>query len=175
MPNNIFPGPRTRIKPTSPSRPAELQFRIRKAKTSDIKSILRIENQRFPHPWKEKYFTGELDHDISYFYVAEDSDARGIAGYIIFWIIADLLELHKIATAEEYKKKGVGKELFLFMLKTAGQKKVGKIFLEVRRSNADAIKWYESFAFRCVGVREGYYSDPAEDALIYCLDTSLKR
>ena len=155
--------------------PEELQLRIRKTKISDIKGIVNIENQRFPHPWKKKYFTAELDHDIAYFYVAEDKETDRIAGYIIFWIIADLLELHKIATAEEYEKKGVGKELFLFMLETAAQKKVAEIFLEVRRSNVGAVKWYESFAFQCVGVRKGYYSDPAEDALIYCLDTSSKR
>jgi ribosomal-protein-alanine N-acetyltransferase len=175
MPNNIFSRPRPRLKPTPPYMPEELTVCIRKANASDIKPILRIENQRFPHPWKENYFSSELDHDISYFYVAEDSDARRIAGYIIFWIIADLLELHKIASAEEYKKKGVGKKLFLFMLKTAEQKKVGKIFLEVRKSNTDVVKWYESFAFQCVGIRKGYYSNPAEDALVYCLDTSSKR
>ena len=155
--------------------PEPPHLRIRKAEPCDIVHIIGIEKQRFPHPWKEKYFTSELDHDIAYFYVAEDGDARRIAGYIIFWIIDDLLELHKIATATEYRKKGVGRELFQFMLKTARQKGVQEIFLEVRQSNTGAVKWYESLAFQHVGVRKGYYNDPTEDALIYRLDTSFKR
>jgi ribosomal-protein-alanine acetyltransferase len=157
--------------------PEELRIRIRKAKTNDISAIASIEQQQFPHPWKKSYFTDELSHDISYFYAAEDILTHQVAGYIIFWIVEDLLELHKIVTAENFKKKGIGKKLFQFMLEIAKQKKVKEIFLEVRKSNSDAIKLYESFHFELAGIREAYYQDPVEDALIYRLtfDSFLKR
>ena len=38
--------------------------------------------------------------------------------------------------------------------------------LEVRVSNAEAIKMYEAFGFRSAGVRRRYYHDNNEDALI---------
>jgi len=157
--------------------PEELHIRIRKTKTDDITTIAGIEQQQFPNPWKKSYFTDELAHNISYFYAAEDILTNQLAGYIIFWIVEDLLELHKIVTAENYKRKGIGKKLFLFMLETAKQKKVKEIFLEVRKSNTAAIKFYESFHFELAGIREAYYHDPSEDALIYRLtfDSSLKR
>ncbi|MGD2091764.1 MAG: ribosomal protein S18-alanine N-acetyltransferase [Candidatus Aminicenantes bacterium] len=157
--------------------PEELHIRIRKAKANDISAIASIEQQLFPNPWQKSYFTHELSHDISYFYAAEDHLTHQVAGYIIFWIIEDLLELHKIVTAKNYKKKGIGKQLFLFMLRIARQKKVKDIFLEVRKSNTEAIKFYESFHFELAGIREAYYHNPAEDALIYRLkfDSFLKK
>jgi len=149
--------------------PEELRIRIRKAEANDIDAIAGIEQQRFPHPWKKSYLMDELSHDISYFYVAEDVVDSQVAGYIIFWIIEDLLELHKIVSAENYKKKGIGKKLFLFMVEVARQKKVKEVFLEVRKSNTEAIQFYEAFHFRLTGTRKDYYQDPTEDALIYRL------
>ena len=42
--------------------------------------------------------------------------------------------------------------------------------LEVRVSNAGAIKLYERLGFRARGVRRGYYTDNREDALIMWRD-----
>jgi ribosomal-protein-alanine N-acetyltransferase len=177
MQNKIIPNPKTKSTLRQNKMPEELRIRIRKAKTNDISALASIEHQQFPNPWKKSYLTDELAHDISYFYAAEDILTNQVAGYIIFWIIEDLLELHKIVTAENYKKKGIGKKLFLFMLEIAKQKKVKEIFLEVRKSNTEAIKFYESFHFELAGIREAYYHEPVEDALIYRLtfDSFLKR
>ena len=38
--------------------------------------------------------------------------------------------------------------------------------LEVRRSNAPALRLYEGAGFRLMGVRPNYYSQPVEDALV---------
>ena len=40
------------------------------------------------------------------------------------------------------------------------------ITLEVRASNVPAIKLYEKYGFKSLGVRKGYYQDNGEDALI---------
>ena len=142
---------------------------IRKARTGDIEAIMEIEDRQFLHPWKKKYFIAEISHDISYFYVAEDERTKEILGYIIFWIIEEMLELHHIAVSGRHKRKGIGKQLFYFMLKTGEQEKVEEIFLEVRTSNIEAITFYESFGFKLVGTRKDYYNNPREDALIYKL------
>jgi ribosomal-protein-alanine N-acetyltransferase len=41
------------------------------------------------------------------------------------------------------------------------------IFLEVRESNLAAQKLYQSCGFEQYSRRKAYYSDPAEDALLY--------
>jgi ribosomal-protein-alanine N-acetyltransferase len=150
---------------------APSRFRIRKAQARDIESITSIEDQQFQHPWKKKFFTDELTHDICYFYVAEDTFSRQVAGYIIFWLISEEIELHNLAVAKDYKKKGIGKQLMLFMLDCAETHKVQEIFLEVRESNKEAIAFYEAFQFKRVNVRKDYYSNPIEDAVVYRLVT----
>jgi ribosomal-protein-alanine N-acetyltransferase len=149
--------------------PEEIKLRIRKARTRDIETITAIENRESLHPWKERHFTAELTHDIAYFFVAENVNTGEIAGYIIFWAVEEMMELHNIVVSGKYRKKGIGKQLVRFMLETAKEKKAAEIFLEVRGSNTEAIVFYESFGFCRVGVRNDYYSDPREDALIYKL------
>jgi ribosomal-protein-alanine N-acetyltransferase len=144
-------------------------IRIRKTREEDIDAVMDIENQQFLHPWKRKYFADELDHDIAYFYIAEDTDTGGTAGYIIFWVIEDTMELHNIAVSGEYKRKGVGKQLFDFMTATAKRKGVLEVFLEVRQSNAEAIGFYEKLGFKQIYIRKDYYNNPVEDAVIYKL------
>ena len=41
---------------------------------------------------------------------------------------------------------------------------VGLAFLEVRPTNVEALGLYESFGFRVIGRRKGYYFDTGEDA-----------
>jgi ribosomal-protein-alanine N-acetyltransferase len=43
------------------------------------------------------------------------------------------------------------------------------IFLEVRASNGEAKKIYESLGFTTLGVRKSYYSSPVEDAVVMVL------
>ena len=46
------------------------------------------------------------------------------------------------------------------------------VTLEVRRSNAAALRLYRRFAFRPVGVRPNYYAEDQEDAIVMLLDLS---
>jgi ribosomal-protein-alanine N-acetyltransferase len=146
-----------------------MSIRIRKTRAEDIETVYAIELEQFSHPWKKKFFLSELSHDISFFHVAEEADSGEMAGYIIFWIVEETLELHDIAVKGTFKKKGIGSLLMQFMFDTAAARGVEEMFLEVRKSNHEAISFYEKFDFKLVGERKNYYSDPQEDALIYKL------
>ncbi|MCP5102606.1 MAG: ribosomal protein S18-alanine N-acetyltransferase [bacterium] len=146
-----------------------MSVRIRKARKEDIEAIHAIKREQFPNPWKKEFFIDELTHNISNFYAAEENGSAEIAGYIIFWIIEETLELHDIAVKETYKRKGVGARLLDFMFETAGARDVEEMFLEVRASNGAAITFYEKYNFKQISVRKNYYKDPLEDALVYCL------
>ena len=43
---------------------------------------------------------------------------------------------------------------------------IRELFLEVRVSNRGARRLYEAYGFERIGLREGYYSRPREDALV---------
>lgn len=142
---------------------------IRKAQPGDIDAIYYIKKEQFSNPWKKQLFYDELDHDIAFFYAAEDTATGEIIGYIIFWIIRETLELHDIAVREKYKKKGIGSQLMDFMLETARARQVEEMFLEVRQSNTAAITLYEKYNFKKIDVRKNYYTGPVEDAAVYAL------
>jgi ribosomal-protein-alanine N-acetyltransferase len=46
------------------------------------------------------------------------------------------------------------------------------LFLEVRMSNKAAQKLYRQFGFKPVAIRQNYYSDNGEDAIVMCLRRS---
>ena len=46
------------------------------------------------------------------------------------------------------------------------EKGVEKVFLEVRKSNSNAIALYEKFGFSVYAERKNYYTDNGEDALL---------
>jgi ribosomal-protein-alanine N-acetyltransferase len=52
------------------------------------------------------------------------------------------------------------------LLEDARKRGLRLVVLEVRPSNVEARGLYESFGFRVVGRRRGYYYDTGEDALV---------
>jgi ribosomal-protein-alanine N-acetyltransferase len=60
----------------------------------------------------------------------------------------------------------VGKALLERMLSYAAAHQISRIVLEVRVSNAPAIALYTQYGFACVGIRQGFYELPKEDAAI---------
>jgi ribosomal-protein-alanine N-acetyltransferase len=147
----------------------KIKIELRKATIDDIAAIYRIEQAQFLNPWKKHFFTAELTHDISYFYAAEDVDSGKILGYIIFWIIEETIELHDIAVHENFIRTGIGSKMMDFLLETASRKGVEKIFLEVRKSNTGAEKFYKKYRFEKIDCRKNYFNSPREDALVYAL------
>lgn len=71
-------------------------------------------------------------------------------------------EILNIAVDPEYRRLGLAKKLIRRELTLWA----GEHFLEVRRSNLAARRLYESFGFREVGVRPGYYENPAEPGIV---------
>lgn len=147
----------------------KIGIKISKAESGDIDDVYRIEQEQFLKPWKKHYFTAELSHDLSYFYIARDEDAGDIRGYMICWIIEKTMEIHNIAVKREHKRQGTGSQLMEFMLAKAAADNVDEVFLEVRKSNLEAVRFYEKYKFRQIGCRKNYFSEPQEDALVYAL------
>lgn len=139
---------------------------IQKARVDDIEAVFNIEAVESSHPWKKSYFLAEIANEISHFYVARDLATADILGYIVFWIIEDILELHNLAIKDTFKRRGVATALMSFMLDLAANNSVKQMFLEVRLSNARATALYEKFGFKPAGRRKDYYRSPVEDALI---------
>lgn len=141
--------------------------RIRPARRGDLDAVERIERERFANPWRREYFLAELDNRVAHFLVAEAGPEPDVAGYLLFWRLGAELELHKIAVGAARQRRGLGKQLLERFLESGRAWGCERAVLEVRESNAAAVRLYEKHGFRRVGRRKEYYQHPPEDALVY--------
>lgn len=134
----------------------------------DIAEIAAIERDSFSGFWPERLFLEEMANPVSRILVARvvSEDAKRIAGYIVYWLVADELHLQKIAIRRDMRRQGIASLLLREAIKSSSINKTQKATLEVRVSNIPALKLYEKLGFSVKGVRPRYYDDTMEDALI---------
>jgi [ribosomal protein S18]-alanine N-acetyltransferase len=138
----------------------------------DLPAILYIEKESFVSPWTVGMFTGEIKARHSQCLTAKINLDKNniIAGYIIFWIVADEAHLHNLAVKKEYRRLGLAFQLLEIMQEISRQVGLKALTLEVRESNAVAIKLYQKCGFVVKGRRPLYYTDSHEDAIIMWAD-----
>lgn len=138
---------------------------LRPMEADDLRRVLAIERASFTNPWKTRTFRNLLDRDDAALEVAE-LEGHGVIGYLVVWFAADEGELADLAVAREYRGRGLGSRLLDRAVEVARENGVRSLFLEVRESNRAAAALYQSRGFRMVTIREDYYREPTEDALV---------
>jgi len=139
---------------------------------ADLPDILAIEKESFATPWTKGMFKRELECEHSWCICVRVSleNRSVVAAYIIFWLVADEAHLHNLAVGKDYRRQGLAFHLMNVMQEIAGKNEAVAQTLEVRESNAEAIKLYQKCGFVVKGVRRHYYTDTKEDALIMWAD-----
>ena len=95
-----------------------------------------------------------------------DPTGPSVVGYAGLWLMVDEAHITTVAVRRVFRGRGLGKVLMLAMLDLARNMGARSATLEVRQSNAIAIRMYAELGFRKKGVRRRYYTDNGEDALI---------
>ncbi len=139
---------------------------------ADLDQVLEIERKTFPSPWSRSNFLFELKQNrAAYNFVIRSRKKKGrIVGFTCTWILFGELKINNIAIRKEYRRTGLGSWLIRYVLELGLRKGCDTASLEVRASNEAAILMYEKLGFKASGLRKGYYSDNAEDALLMTLD-----
>ena len=75
----------------------------------------------------------------------------------------------RIAVFPDFRGQGYSRELMDRMEKSAAEKAVNALSLEVRAGNEVALGLYQSYGFREEARRKNYYQQPVEDAVIMWL------
>lgn len=142
---------------------------VRKMMLEDIDGVMKIDNESFSVPWSRETFLLEIGSPVSSYLVAVN-EAGLILGYGGFYMILDQVEITNIAVGCEFRGQGIGKLLLEGLLKLAIVARALVVNLDVRESNVAAKALYNSFGFKEVGRRKGYYQKPEEDSLLLSLD-----
>ena len=151
-----------------------LALGIRRLQLRDLGAVEEIERRAYPTPWSRSMFAGEIAKPSSICLGAFDAESARLIGYLIVSRYVDAWHVMNVAVRPDYRRQGIASMLMnrLFDL-TSGRSRRGYT-LEVRVSNAGAIKLYERLGFRARGVRRGYYTDNREDALIMWRDPAIR-
>ena len=136
--------------------------------TADLDEVMAIERSSFRFPWSTGFFLQELQVACARSILAE-IDGR-IVGYTLFWLLPGAVDIHNIAVHVDFRRRGIARLLLRQVIDQAKRRVDLRVMLEVRRSNTQAQRLYESFGFVMTGVRKGYYSDDGEDAFAMTLE-----
>jgi [ribosomal protein S18]-alanine N-acetyltransferase len=145
---------------------------IRRLQLADLTGVESIERRAYATPWSRAMFASEIGRATSLCLGAFEGEL--LVGYLINSRYVDAWHVMNVAIDPAYHGRGIATRLFerLFEL-TEGDDRHGYT-LEVRVSNAGAIRLYERLGFEVRGRRRGYYTDNREDALIMWRDSPLE-
>jgi ribosomal-protein-alanine acetyltransferase len=93
-------------------------------------------------------------------------EESGIVGFLVARRIVNEIEILNFAVSPNARGRGAGAMLLQEPLTWGKAFGAVETILEVRASNATALRFYERHHFEIVGRRAHYYSEPTEDALL---------
>jgi len=137
---------------------------IRPASNGDLAALATLEAASFSVPWNEAALAGHLraSYTLSLLLLEEDRPV----GYLLAGFSPPEGELYRVAVLPEARRRGYGRLLLEAFFREAEKRDVYSLYLEVRESNEAAIALYRCAGFRPVFLRENYYREPTEAALV---------
>ena len=137
---------------------------VRRAGLGDLGPIMTIERASFPQPWPPGTISGDLRHPQQALYLLAEWDGKP-AAYLGGWLYDVEFHLGSVATALEFRRRGLAQILVLAALQQAGRLGAEDVILEYRVSNQAAAQLYQKTGFQKLRVRKHYYADDLEDAV----------
>lgn len=132
---------------------------------SDLDAVERIERASYAAPWSRSMFAGELAKPGS-LCLGAFAEAAALAGFLVVSRYVDAWHVMNLAVAPESRGTGLATALMRRLFELTADDGNRGYTLEVRVSNAAAIRLYERLGFKAKGVRRSYYTDNREDALV---------
>ncbi len=142
-----------------------MNVELRRLEAGDLDGVEAIERASYPTPWSRAMFVAELRKPGSLAIGAFGPDDV-LIGYAFVSRYVDAWHVMNVAVLPSHRRRGVAKALLERVFEITDADPRRGYTLEVRVSNADAIRLYEQLGFESRGLRRGYYTDNREDALI---------
>jgi ribosomal-protein-alanine N-acetyltransferase len=137
---------------------------IKRALLEDISAIEAIE-QSATSAWSRSHIEDEIRHPGGIALVIRQ-EHEGLVGWCCSRLLPPDAELLKITILPEFRNSGCGSSLLVEVMKQCLQNGCESLFLEVRKTNYQALSFYRKHGFLQIGLRKDYYGNPLEDGLI---------
>ncbi len=136
----------------------------------DIPALQELEVEANLAFWGAENYRRFLEEFPEYFgckvVLMEEDGQSNLIGFLLARSLFENLEVLKLGIFGEHQRQGFGTLLMEAAYAEGIRRGCSRCFLEVRKSNQNAIHFYQRHNFRISGVRLNYYSDPVEDAWI---------
>jgi ribosomal-protein-alanine N-acetyltransferase len=146
--------------------------RIRPVEAAHVADLIRIGVETNLSPWTAQSYLDEIKNPDSIMLrlVADDNTLIGfVVGRVVTGGEMETrrdAEIYNIAVVDSQQRTGCGQTLFDAFASICAKRGVANIWLEVRESNAKAIRFYERNGFKLVQTRNHFYENPREHALL---------
>ena len=145
-------------------REKEAEIIVRELKVEDSAAVAEMEQQIFSDPWSEKSVMETVQQKQSVCFAAEK--AGHLLGYLLAYHAADEAEIARIAVQKEARRQGAAGKLMQALEHYCEEHKLEKLLLDARESNEAARSFYTKNGFVEDGIRQGFYTNPSEDAVL---------
>ncbi|MFT5258703.1 MAG: ribosomal-protein-alanine N-acetyltransferase [Gammaproteobacteria bacterium] len=126
----------------------------------ELENLSALEQSSSAYPWSVKNVLSSFD--AGHKCIAIMYGAEWVGSMIVMEILGQDLneaELLNIVVFSPFQSKGYATQALTQLLATLRVDRVTNLYLEVRQSNAVALKLYQTLGFTRVGERKAYYSN----------------
>lgn len=134
----------------------------------ELPEVLRaqiIEANQATFAWSAAMSEADFANQQAEYYVMVHERDELLA-YVSLHHVLDEATINTVYVKPAWRQLGLGLRLFNFVLDQLAAREILNLFLEVRAGNAPARALYVAAGFEELVVRRGYYSKPADDAVI---------
>jgi [ribosomal protein S18]-alanine N-acetyltransferase len=136
----------------------------------DVPLLQSLEDEVKLNFWGQENYRRFLEEFPEYFgckaVLLSESSHEQLIGFCLARSLYDNLEILKLGVFPECQRQGIGTQLMETTYAEGIRRGCNRCFLEVRKSNQNAIQFYYNHNFRIAGTRLNYYTDPIEDAWV---------
>ena len=150
-----------------------------------MNSVKNIEIECTLSAWQIEDYRNEVLREDSIFIIAEKDEK--IVGYAVSRLIMksntnldisgkylnkktvgkyDQIEIYNIGVCNKYRRQGIGNGIIKKVLNLAKEQAIKEIWLDVRKSNKTALKFYKNLGFSKAYERKNFYTFPLENAIV---------
>ena len=91
---------------------------------------------------------------------------QSIAALAVFQLVCEEASLYTVSTAPAFRRQGAARVLLQYAFAQLAAGGAQTVFLEVRAQNTAARALYAALGFEETGIRRGFYTKPADDAVL---------
>ncbi len=149
---------------------AEVETYISRLVPDDIGALENIENATGLNFWGAEHYRRLLLEPAGHFgckaSLASGPGPHAVVGFFLARAVLETLEILKVGVVPELQTRGIGSNLMAAAYAEGRRRGCQRCFLEVRKSNEHAVRFYAGQEFRIAGSRQDYYTNPVEDAWV---------